>query len=86
MKSSTCREAGNLTDRLEWLVLNGLLLNHEVFLITDNSVFEEAYYKGQSPLYYSSPRHGRHERIGVEVRAYSTLHYVYTVTPPQSIM
>jgi hypothetical protein len=30
-------------------------------------------------LYYSGPRHGRHERIGVEMRAYSTLHYVYTV-------
>ncbi len=36
-------------------------------------------FKGLYNLYYSGPHHGRHERIGVEVRAYSTLHYVYTV-------
>ena len=48
-KSSNCREAENLTDRLERLVSGGLLLDHEVFLITDNSAFEGAYYKGHSP-------------------------------------
>ena len=39
-KSSNCREAENLTDRLERLVADGALRNHEVFLITDNSAFE----------------------------------------------
>jgi hypothetical protein len=40
-------------------------LNHEVFLITDNSVFEEAYYKGQSPsreltdIVFGSTRHSK---------------------------
>jgi hypothetical protein len=48
-KSSNCREAENLTDRLERLVASGLLHDHEVFLITDNSSFEGAYYKGHSP-------------------------------------
>jgi hypothetical protein len=48
-KSSNCREAENLTDRLERLVASNLLHNHEVFLITDNSSFEGAYYKGHSP-------------------------------------
>jgi hypothetical protein len=48
-KSSNCREAENLTDQLERLVASGLLHNHEVFLTTDNSFFEGAYYKGHSP-------------------------------------
>ena len=48
MKSSNCREAENLTDRLERLVEEGALIDHEVFLITDNSAFEGAYYKGHS--------------------------------------
>ena len=45
-KSSNCREAENLTDQLERLVASGSLHDHEVFLITDNSSFEGAYYKG----------------------------------------
>ena len=49
LKSSNCGEAENLTDRLERLVQEGALQNHEVFLITDNSAFEGAYYKGHSP-------------------------------------
>ncbi len=52
-KSSNCREAENLTDQLERLVANGSLLNHKVYLITDNSFFEGAYYKGQ----HSPTRH-----------------------------
>ena len=35
--------------RLEKLVAGGSLVDQEVFLITDNSSFEEAYYKGHSP-------------------------------------
>jgi hypothetical protein len=49
-KSSNCLEAENLTDQLECLVADGLLRNHKVFLVTDNSAFEEGYYKGRSPL------------------------------------
>ena len=48
MKSSNCREAENLTDRLERLVGEGSLVNHEVFRVTDNSAFEGVYYKGHS--------------------------------------
>ena len=48
-KSSNCWEAENLTDRLERLVAEGALKDHEVFLITDNSAFEGAFYKGHSP-------------------------------------
>ena len=48
-KSSNCREAKNLTDRLEHLVADGALNNHKVFLITDNLTFEGAFYKGHSP-------------------------------------
>jgi hypothetical protein len=48
MNSSNCREAENLTDRLERLVGECSLVDHEVFLITDNSAFEGAYYKGHS--------------------------------------
>ena len=47
-KSSNCREAKNLTDRLERLVADGALRNHEVFLITNTSAFEGAFYKGHS--------------------------------------
>ena len=39
----------SLTDRLERLVREGSLQNHEVFLITDNLAFEGAYYKGHLP-------------------------------------
>jgi hypothetical protein len=49
LKLLNCREAENLTDRLEHLVGEGSLQNHEVFLITDNSAFKGAYYKGHSP-------------------------------------
>jgi len=48
-KSSNCWEAENLTDRLERLVADEALRNHEVFLITDNSAFEGAFYKGHLP-------------------------------------
>jgi hypothetical protein len=48
-KFSNCREADNLTDRLEQLVADVDLRNHKVFLITDNSAFEAAFYKGHSP-------------------------------------
>jgi hypothetical protein len=47
--SSNCWEAENLADRLERLVLDRSLVDHKVFLITDNSAFEGAYYKGHSP-------------------------------------
>jgi hypothetical protein len=62
-KSSNVREAENLTDRLERLAgqlaisvaerferLNEVagLADHEVFVLTDNSAFEGAYYKGHS--------------------------------------
>ena len=62
-KSSNVREAENLTDRLERLAsdvgrnvaerveeLNTTqaLADHEVFVLTDNSAFEGAYYKGHS--------------------------------------
>ncbi len=49
LKPSNCREAENQTDRLEQLVREGSLQNHEVFLITNNSAFKGAYYKGHSP-------------------------------------
>jgi hypothetical protein len=49
-KYSNCHKAENLTDRLECLVADGLLCNHKVFLITNKSAFEGAYYKGHSLL------------------------------------
>jgi hypothetical protein len=48
-KSSNCREAKNLTDRLERSVADGALQNHKAFLITDNLAFEGAFHKGHSP-------------------------------------
>jgi hypothetical protein len=42
LKLSNCREAESLTDRLEHLVGEGSLQNHEVFLITNNSAFKGA--------------------------------------------
>jgi hypothetical protein len=48
MKSWNCREAENLTGRLERLLSTDFLKNHKVFLITDNSAFKGAYYKGLS--------------------------------------
>jgi hypothetical protein len=48
-ESSNVREAENLTDRIERLSEGGTLFEHEVFVLTDNSAFEGAYYKGHSP-------------------------------------
>ena len=46
---ANCREAENLTDQLDRLVADESLIDHEVFLITDNSSFEGGHYKGHSP-------------------------------------
>ncbi len=43
------REAENLTDRIKRLGLDTALTDHEVFVMTDNTAFEGAYYKGHSP-------------------------------------
>jgi hypothetical protein len=48
-ESSNVREAENLTDRVERLVTDKQLFEHEVFIMTDNTAFEGAYYKGHSP-------------------------------------
>ncbi len=48
-ESSNVREAKNLTDRIERLGLDTMFANHEVFIMTDNTAFEGAYYKGHSP-------------------------------------
>jgi len=48
-ESSNVREAKNLTDRIERLGNDTALTNHEVFVMTDNTAFEGAYYKGHSP-------------------------------------
>ncbi|KAL3786657.1 hypothetical protein ACHAW5_001375 [Stephanodiscus triporus] len=48
-ESSNVREAENLTDRVERLAGESSLFEHEVFVLTDNSAFEGAYYKGHSP-------------------------------------
>jgi hypothetical protein len=47
-ESSNFREADNLVLRLEELVGLGTVKGHEVFMFTDNSVFESSYYKGHS--------------------------------------
>jgi hypothetical protein len=47
-ESSNFREAENLVLRLEGLVRDGTVQGHEVFMFTDNSVFESSYYKGHS--------------------------------------
>ena len=47
-ESSNMREAENLTDRVERLVKDELLFEHEVFVMPDTTVFEGAYYKGHS--------------------------------------
>ena len=46
--SSNCRETENLTNQMERLVADGSLVDHEVFLITDNSSCEGAHYNGLS--------------------------------------
>ena len=43
-ESSNYREAANLVTRLERAVKNGTAKGAEVFLITDNIVFEGTYY------------------------------------------
>jgi len=49
-ESSNVREAeNNLTDCVERLSKESQLFEHEVFVLTDNSAFEGAYYKGHSP-------------------------------------
>ena len=48
-KESSNREAENLTDRVERLLEEGSLSDHKVFVMTDNTSFEGAYYKGHSP-------------------------------------
>ena len=48
-ESSNVREAENLTDRIERLSEGGTIFEHEVFVLTDNSAFEGAYYEGHSP-------------------------------------
>ena len=48
-ESSNVREAENLTDRIERLGNDTALADHEVFVMTDNTAFEGAYYKGHSP-------------------------------------
>jgi len=48
-ESSNVGEAENLTDRIERLGNDTALTDHEVFVMTDNTAFEGAYYKGHSP-------------------------------------
>ncbi len=48
-ESSNIMEAENLTDRIKRLGLDAMLADHEDFVMTDNTVFEGAYYKGHSP-------------------------------------
>ena len=47
-ESSNFREADNLVRRLEEMVASGTASSQEVFLFTDNLVFESCYYKGHS--------------------------------------
>ena len=47
-ESSNCREADNLVTRVEAISLDGVLVGHELFMFTDNLVFEMGYYKGHS--------------------------------------
>jgi len=47
-ESSNFREAEKLVLRLEGLVRDGTVKGHEVFMFTDNSVFESSYYRGHS--------------------------------------
>ena len=48
-ESSNVRKAENLTNCIERLGLDMMLAGHEVFVVTDNTVFERVYYKGHSP-------------------------------------
>ena len=47
-ESSNFREADNLVTRVEALAAEGALVDQELFLFTDNLVFEMGYYKGHS--------------------------------------
>jgi hypothetical protein len=47
-KTSNCRELYNLVSRLEELVEDGTLEGCEVFIFTDNTTAEAAFYKGNS--------------------------------------
>jgi hypothetical protein len=47
-ESSNFREASNLVKRLTELVEGGEVSGREIFLLTDNEVFENTYYKGHS--------------------------------------
>ena len=51
-ETSNWREANNLTTRAERMGKEGRLQDKELFIVTDNSVFEGTYYKGHS----KSPR------------------------------
>ena len=48
-ESSNVREAKNLTNRIKRLGSNMVLTNHEVFVMTNNTAFEVAYYKEHPP-------------------------------------
>jgi len=63
-ESSNVREAENLTDHVERLSEESKLFEHEVFVLTVNSAFEEAYYKGHSPSAMSLFRLHKAERDG----------------------
>ena len=47
-ESSNFREADNLVRRIERLVADGTIRGQEIFLFTDNMVFEGTFYKGHS--------------------------------------
>ena len=44
-ESSNFMEADNLVTHMEVLVLDGAIVGHELFMFTDNLVFEMGYYK-----------------------------------------
>lgn len=47
--TSNFQELNNIVLALEDCVANRFLLNSEIFLYTDNTTAERAYYKGNSP-------------------------------------
>ena len=49
-ESSNFREADNLVQKVEDLVRGGKLGGHEIFVFTDNFVFESTFYKGYSKV------------------------------------
>jgi hypothetical protein len=48
-ESSNVREAENLTDCIERMSEEATLFEHELFVMTDSTALEGAYYKGHSP-------------------------------------